>query len=238
MKKLRFFSILILIIGVFVFSLAMAKRDKDKVYKPTGYIIVSTETVTRPGGEPTLVNVWTRAVKKTGEWKEIIMGYTGNGNTQLQEVSGGADGVLKSHGSHNHFLSAWTPNPEEYYSTRFLKTSPEFVREEMVMGYKTYVLRSGPHADGSYTDRYFSPKIGSPQIKTVDYRPDEGMRVIESVSITIGEPPDDLVTAPQKPIIFDGLKDKIKQLEEAGRHDLAEGWRQQLIEGERIHNKK
>lgn len=248
MKRLTVFSTSVLFVGLLAFvGTTIAKKSKDKQYAPTGFTLFQTEAITLPGRDPMQVGVWVRIANLRGEWKHIIQRFRQDGTVSIQENVGTERGVYKilkrdkannagqSEGGTLELLSAWAPPDLSWYSTQSMRSTPGFVREERILAYTAFVIRSEDHGPGAWTERYYVPQLGPTWVKMVDYRPDDGYMIVEPVSVELREPDPSFIKAPGLPIGHTLMRQKIDDLKRKGKTDAAEGWKQQLMEHERAN---
>lgn len=235
MKKLRILSIIVLLAGLATFTIStMARKSKDKQYQPLGFTLIQTESLTLAEADPVQVGIWTRIANKRGEWKHTIQRFNEDGTISVQENVGTERGVYKVFREANgapaklELLSAWAEPDSGWYSSKFYRSSPDFVREEQILGYTAFVLRSETHGPGAWTEHYYIPKLGPTWVKMVDYRPDSETMTVEPVSIELREPRADFLKVPAFPVSYDSMREKIDNLQRSGRKEAAEAFRRQL----------
>lgn len=84
--------------------------------------------------------------------------------------------------------STFNPNKRKKFDTETLINHPQFVRQEMILGYQAYVLQLKTpegRVDNEFT---VIPQFESNPIKQVKYYENGGKRVVEPISIEMGEP--------------------------------------------------
>jgi len=109
-----------------------------------------------------------------------------------------------------------------------LRRSAQFVREETVLGYKTFVLRSSESETTEYDETYIAPALQGLSIKYVHISK-EGMEVIEPTKIEVGELEESIFTLPDYSINYAKFERKIQE-NEPFRPEIAEQMRRQLQE--------
>jgi hypothetical protein len=106
------------------------------------------------------------------------------------------------------------------------------LRDEVVQGYKTLVVRLAGETPNSFTELYHAFALQDFPIKTVSVT-DAGVLTIEPTKIEFGEPSDNDLAFPNLPVSYERFEQKIQALEESGRHDTAETMRRQLLDAKR-----
>jgi hypothetical protein len=106
---------------------------------------------------------------------------------------------------------------------------PNFLKDDWVKGYSTYVLRFQDE-DGGYSDMYFSPDLNNQPLKRVNVSA-QGVEVEEVFQIDLGDPDDRaFAPLPKWVVNYDLFKQKIAKMEEAGNHSAGAAMRQELDE--------
>ena len=241
LKDIRLVSIALLIAGVvsvaIVYALPQTKGGRTRHAK--GFTIVTKETITlsdskmqsRPQQADYVTTV--RYQKSDGTWKEVITASKLNGDVLRETISFGipGDGVYqidKASGQLN-FLSAMPPRE----TTSYVVISdghehPRFLKDDVVEGYKTYVLHYEIDHDGSYQDEYCAPDLDGYPIRTVKVAP-HGVSVTEMVQITMGDPDESVFASlPNSKVNYDHFKKKIAALDREGSHKATAAMRLDL----------
>lgn len=228
-------SVGVLLAGVLTAALAISSRN-SKAGEPTtteaakGFTMISTQIYTPTGGTPILGAVKIRYQWPNGDWKQVTTYYNREGDVANTDSGFGVVGrgvfqVNKEKGLRN-FLSGFS-NPTPSMSEEMLRQDPEFVREEVVLGFKTFVSRL-QQSDSEYTETHRNPGFGDASLKTL-FASRHGIEVIEPLAIYVGEPNKYLLDSlPDYPINYDAFKKKIEVTEQQGRPDVAEQMRAQL----------
>ena len=82
-----------------------------------------------------------------------------------------------------------------------LKSSPNFLRQEEVLGITAYVHRFVDPQDGlPMRDVYYAPEVGCQALKMIHYKEGVMERVTEAVSIDFGEPDASRFVLPNYPL--------------------------------------
>jgi hypothetical protein len=98
----------------------------------------------------------------------------------------------------------------------------------VVQGYNTYVLHYEVDKNGSYEEEYYAPELDNYPIRSVKVAP-YGVSTTEIVQITLGNPADDVFTSfPKGTVKYNAFKNKMKALEDDGKHEAADVMRRDL----------
>jgi hypothetical protein len=250
LRKLRLATLFVVLLGVtsiaaYKISIAQANKQANKQYPAVGFTITYVETDTPPGGAARVIGIQVRYQKANGDWKNVKTNLEADGTarTMITANRGGQGVAIKSDGTLS-YIGGTGGNFPEYYSEASLRSSPQFSREgEPVLGYKTFVLHSDLEGIGptlgkpAYIEWYLSPIIGSRPLKTVSMW-EEGFSVTEAVSITLGDPSDDVMSLPDLPISYEGFKKNIELYESRGQKERAQFHRSQLEKELQSNNRK
>jgi hypothetical protein len=176
----------------------------------------------------------TRYQKSDGTFKQERIYYNANGTVVKKDILFGVpgQGVFKLNNPQGplEFLSSMSPKDQaSYVRVDDGRSQPNFLREDVVQGYKTYVLRF-PDEDGGYFETYSAPELdGQPLRKVAVSR--GGVTIQEVAEITLGDPDDGVFgPLPNMLVSYDLFRVKITAMEEAGKHDAAEALQRQLDE--------
>ena len=238
-RRIRVFSIALFVTGVVSAVIVYALPPKGPTTRPAkGFTIVTKETIkmndpkaqANPRQSDYVIMV--RSQKSDGTWKEVRTSYKNDGKVIREHSAIGipGDGAFQDSGNGVlEFLSAM-PGTEVTSLVPIIDShsDPRFVREEMVQGYNCYVLRYEVDKDGSYEEEYYAPELNNYPIRSVKVAP-YGVSITEMVQITLGNPADDVFSrAAKKPVKYDAFKNKIKALEDDGKHEAANAMRRDL----------
>lgn len=238
-RRIRVLSIALFVAGVVSAVIAYALPQKGPKTRPAkGFTLVTKETIklndpkaqANPQQADYVITV--RSQKSDGTWKEVRTAYKTDGKVIREHTSFGipGNGVFKDSGKGElEFLSAM-PGTE---ITAFVPvvdghSDPKFVRDEVVQGYKTYVLHYEVDKNGSYEEEYYAPELDNYPSRSVKVAP-HGVSTTELVQITLGNPAEDVFTLlPRGTVKYDAFKNKMKALEEDGKHEAADAMRRDL----------
>ena len=236
---MRVLSIALFVTGVVSAVIAYALPQKGPQTRPAkGFTIVTKETIKlndpREQANPLQSDYVTtvRRQKSDGTWKEVRTAYKNDGKVIREHIGFGipGDGVFQDTGKGElEFLSAM-PGTEITSRVPIVDGHSDlrFVREEVVQGYNCYVLRYEVDKDGLYEEEYYAPELDNYAIRSVKVAP-YGVSTTEMVQLTLGNPADDVFTSiPKKPVKYDAFKNKMKALEDDGKHEAADAMRRDL----------
>lgn len=240
-RNIRLLSIGLLIAGLvsvavtFVFTQAKGGRNR----RAKGFTIVSKETIklndpkmqARPQQADYVMTV--RYQKSDGTWKEVITAYKSNGSVLRETTNFGIPGdgsyqFTKASGQLN-FLSNMPPKEvTSYVAVTDGREHPKYTRDEVVQGYKTYVLHYEIDKDGSYMDEYYAPDLDGYPIRAMKVSPN-GVSVTEAVEITFGDPDESVFASlPKSKVNYDHFKKKMDTLEQDGHREAAATMKREL----------
>jgi hypothetical protein len=235
MKKMPVFCFSVLAIGLTLFiTRAALTKSQDRQYQPAGFTLIQIEKVTPPGGETIQIGVWARMSNSRGEWRQTIQRFGRNGQISLEQTGGSERGVFKvikkdaKDGDKLELLGGWMAPQALWYSERYYKSMPGSVKEENVLGYKAYVVRNENKETGEWEEATYIPQLGPIFVKMTRFGPKSGTFVVEPVSITLGEPYNELIKLPNSPISYDLMQNKVDDLEQKGKPEAAQFWQGQI----------
>jgi hypothetical protein len=240
-KKFELLSLVLLVLGVVSVTVAYSfQRAKGIKYRPAkGFEIVTKETVTmnnpsmqsEPGQADYVITA--RYQKSDGTWKEVRTVYKSGDKVLREHIQFGIPGrgvfqVNKDHGVLD-FISSMQPKEEtSYVPINDGHDHPRFLKDELVQGYKTYVLHYVVGDDGSYQDEYHAPDLDGYPIKSFKFAP-YGSSFTEAIQITLGDPDESVFRSlPNWLVDYDLFKKKIQAIEDDGHHETSEAMRREL----------
>jgi len=235
--RIKFIATLLFIVGLVSAAVAYAvNRSNGVKLKPaTGFTLVTRETII-PNftGEPLELNyrVTTRHEKSDGTWKQVRSYYKSEGKSFREDIAFGIPGegvfqVDQNRGTLN-FVSGMGPKEQtSYVAVTDDHLHPNFLKDDVVLGYATHVLRF-PDQDGGYVDLYRAPDLNNRTIRKISVS-SKGISVVDAVQITVGNPEDKVFeNLPMWHVRYERFQDKVKGMEEIGKPDVAEAMRQEL----------
>ena len=239
MRTSRTIALLVLVVGLAAFLASSKGRKKARKYPSTGYTMLTTQTFyPEDGGEPQLQYSAVRYVTANGEWKWVSTHYHPDGGTQQNTLTSSAEGSyrLNRNDKELDFLGTRSTNPQpDWHDSGFLRSLPQYYRDDSHLGYEVIVHRRENQLTGGYYETYYAPAIGKIPVRTIDYRPGEGKYVTEAFKIELGEPDEELVKYPALSVNYDAMLLRIKSEEEAGNKELANRLRNQLESDKQKH---
>jgi len=238
-RRMQVLLIALFVTGVVSAVIAYALPPKGPKTRPAkGFTIVTKETIklndpkaqANPRQSDYVITI--RSQRSDGAWKEVRTSYKNDGKVIKEHTTIGipGDGVYQDSGKGElEFLSAM-PSAEV---TSFVPivdshSDPKFVREEVVQGYNTYVLRYEVDKNGSYEEEFYAPDLDNYPIRSVKVAP-HGVSTTDIVQLTWGNPADDVFTsAPKGTVKYDAFKNKMKALQDDGKPEAADAMRRDL----------
>ena len=239
--KFKLLAVVLLVGGVVSVTLAYSwQRANGPARRPAkGFTLITKETVTLkdPAAQAEARQadyvITARYQKSDGTWKEVRTAYKSSGKVLREDITFGLPGqgvfqVDKDQGV-LHYLSQMPPKEEtSYVAITDGHDNPRFSRDDIVQGYKTYVLHYVVADDGSYEDEYYAPDLDGSMIKSIKSSP-YGSSVTEAIQITQGDPDESVFgSLPDLVVNYDRFEKKIKAIEADGRHETAEALRREL----------
>ena len=238
-RRIRVLSLALFVTGVVSAVIAYALPPKGPKTKPAkGFTIVTKETIklndpkAQANPQQTDYVITVRSQKSDGTWKEVRTAYKNDGKVIKENTTFGipGDGVFQESGKGElQFLSAM-PSTEVTSLVPVVDghSDPKFVRDEVVQGYNTYVLRYEVDKNGSYEEEYYAPELDNFPIRTVKVAP-HGVSTTEMVQLTLGNPAEHVFTSvPKGQVKYDAFKNKMKAFEDEGHRDAADVMRRDL----------
>jgi hypothetical protein len=234
--RFRVLCIVLFLTGVVSAAVALTLHKTDtKKRHAKGFTIVTMETHTPMNGIAPSEMGYAITIKyhrSDGTWKQIRSYHAANGEVFKKDVGFGIPGTgvfrLDKERRALEFMSSMPPKEEtSYVQITNGHDDSHFVREDIVQGYATYVLRF-PETDGGFTELYYAPEFDNLPIRQVTVSAN-GVSLTEPIRIMFGEP-DDLVfgSFPKWVVSFEHFKEKISAMEESGNHEAAQAMQQQL----------
>lgn len=208
MKMQRKFLIGLLICGTAIAVFAAASAEL-KPRKKFAYTINFKATDYYEDGRAVQSYNEFRYVSSKGKWRSLRVFPEGHQMEQVAEMGRGVF-VVDHRAKKMFFLSPFSPDVIDPLSHR---KSPGFVREEYVAGYLTYVIRQN-NGEASI-DFYRAPEFNGEILKITVRRPGMPTRIIEPVSIALGEPSPESLAYTEYPVDYSrdlkkSLRDRIE----------------------------
>jgi len=238
----RLFALALFFVGLVSVAVAYSLKPSRSVAgiprHARGFTIVTKETITlaaeRQSDPKQADYVITKRYRKSdGTWKELKVAYKSGGEILKDQMTFGAPSrgafrVDKKNGNLVFLSSMPSKETTSYVQVTDGHEHPQFLRDDVVNGYKTYVIHDLVGDDGSYEDDYYAPELDGELIKSVKVAP-YGGSVTELVSIELGDPDESVFDAlPNLTVTYEEFKGKIEAMEANGEHATAESLRQDL----------
>jgi hypothetical protein len=241
-KKIRLLSISLFVVGVVSGAVAysLQRANGIKLRPAKAFTIVTKETITlndpkqaQPGQADYVLTM--RYQRSDGAWKEEKLSYNSRGEVLKKNTSFGMPdrGVFQVEEGQRklNFLSSMPPS--EVTSSVAITDGhddPRFSKDEMVLGYKTYVLHYSVDEDGSYEDEYYAPDLDGYPIRTVKVSP-HASSITEAIKIVFGEPDESVFSSlPDWTVNYDHFEKKIQAMDDDGQQETAQALRQDLAQ--------
>ncbi len=241
LTRFKLVSVGLFVLGLFSATVAVSlhRTNGTKFRHAKGFTLITKDTTIpfiphQPLPDESTYCMTTRYQRSDGTWKQVRTYYNANGQVVMKDIGYGipGSGVFKIDKTRGvlDFVSAMPPvERTSYVPIDDGHTQTNFLRDDSVAGYQTYVLRFADH-DGGYTDFYKAPELDGHAIRKVTVST-LGVSITEPIQIKIGDP-DNRVFAglPNWLINYDHFKEKISVMEEAGKHEAAQALRRDLDE--------
>lgn len=204
---------LVFVIGVIVFvnALAMRRAVSERKSFVVSYVVSKN-------GMP--VSFRTHVARATGEWKDTAYSV-GSGN--VRTLVGTPEAQYEVGPASVEFLQSTGPMQElqaldeSFRSADYHRSHPEFVREEYVAGFKTYVHRAVSGDDPeSWVESYYAPEFGLTSLKAVRHFSQSEVSVTEAISVQFRDVAEDEVALPRLPVKFDKAEQLQRDAEASG----------------------
>jgi len=149
----------VLVAGVVIATAAYAKKKQDDfTFPPKAHHVIYALWHMEKDGTKTFVAVRVRDVQESGAWREWAAGK-------------GPDGKDRA-STHEEPANSKYPGTNLYKSLAWFRSRPNFLREEMILGYRCFTLDTGE------SEQTFSQELGLTPLKYVS-----GDTVIEALKI-------------------------------------------------------
>lgn len=229
-RNMRILSLSVLLLGFVSIGLAYTLRPAP----PQDILIVSHKSFTPPGGTPQLTGRSERFVKADRSFVEIQTGLLPDGKvskstTMFSQVGKGVFRVDEKNRTLS-FVSDFAGDKAQP-SAEVLRNSPNFVREDTLLGHKVLVMRQTDD-NGGYAESYHAPALQGALLKLVLAKED-GTTIIEASEVKIGAQPNSPAATfipPDYPVNYDFFEQKIQAVERT-QPAVADKLRQQSDEG-------
>jgi hypothetical protein len=239
--RFKIISVAVFILGLVSVALAftLQQTNAPRMKPAKGFTLRSRDVValTTPrqsGPNEIAYSEAVRYQKSDGTFREVQRYLNVNGKILKKKIlvgipSQGVFGIDLPAGTLS-FLSAM-PSKDK---TSFVQVTdgrdhPNFLKDDWVKGYSTYVLRF-PDKDDGYTDIYYSPDLNNQSLRRVNVS-SQGVAVEEVFQIELGDP-DERAFAPLPKwlVNYDLFKQKIAEMEKAGNPAAALALQRELDE--------
>lgn len=230
-NRFKTLSISIFLLGAvtagYAYSMKLAQQRRAAV----AFTMTSKQTATLVDGTAAGGITEVRYQRSDGSWKLVRTYFGPDGKMLKEDIGFGQTGRGVFHvGKENkalQFLSQMEAQPINKVAYDRHKDE-KFVREDIVLGYKTEVLRFTQDDGSGYTDEYFAPALQGLPIKSVTVN-SRGTSVNEPTQIKLGEPPESEFTSLSDwPVKYDFYQDKIRTAEGRGEHETVKQMREVL----------
>jgi hypothetical protein len=231
--KFKVISVAVFGLGLLSVGLAFSVQKSDGKRPRRGFMLVMKQTtVPSDGTKFDGYAITVRYQKSDGTWRQVRTYRNAAGKILKKDIGVGVPGqgvfkVNREQGTLDFLSSMPSKKDASYVSIYDGRKDPNYLKDDWVAGYKTYVLRLFGD-DGGYTDLYYAPDLDGQLIKMAAVTP-YGVSVEEPIEIKLGDPDDRVFgSLPKWLVKYDHFKEKIATLEEKGKS--AEALRQEMAE--------
>lgn len=219
MRFLKMIPLLVLMAGAIIYVGKLKASHSAPPLPKRGFTIQYNVKATH-GDLTYMTGSEIRLVSENGNFKSTLTQVGYNGTVLTHTTIGDANGVYGLSKGQLELISGPSDGAAENYyrSEEFLRTHPNFVRKEQVMGYDCYVIRQGD--EHGYTEEYYSPVFGATSLKQIK---DDGQErwALEAVFIDLNEPDSVLLKKPEKEVEFNIINDNIDEAKRLGNKERA-----------------
>ena len=203
------------------FALGGQAGSQDDTFQPRDYLSISIETAREGSTKPVkLKSVRVRFAKADGQWKQYLVSPSG----RVAIYRAKPDGIYFGEPGNMYLTNEFRKPPAVFHSAKFLRSHKQFVREESLLGYRTYVIRGERGKDG-YTEMHMSAEFGIMPVKRVTHLPTGQESVTEAVKIEFIETTDKMLNDEGLEPLNIYLTKGIEAVAAQGRSALAEEMR-------------
>lgn len=137
-----------------------------------------------------------RYQKADGSWRKE---YVCNGQNKVAFSQPG-HGVFSVDDRNRKLLYVGAPK-STVLTEEMLRSEPGFVSEQMILGYKTFLIHSDSVESGESDDFYICPALQGYALKRIERNKNGTMNVHEVTRVILGEPPENLFNSlPSYPV--------------------------------------
>lgn len=236
--KHRTISLTVFFLGVATVTFAYFTSQPTANYVSTGFTLTSRMTFI-PAGSNTaqITGSRVRYQKSNGSFKQITTYLKADGTPDktitLVGVLGRGVFEFADNAQNMEFISPMRAQIPIMSEAEIRNTHHHnMLRDEVVLGHKTLVVRLPGETSKAFTELYHAFALQDFPIKTVNLTY-AGVLTIEPTKIELGEPSQNDLALPNLRVSYERFEQKIEAMESSGRHDTAETMRQQLLEAKR-----
>ena len=240
-RRLRILSIVVFVAGVvsatLAFSLHPAKGHRLRPAR--GFTIVLKETISlndpKWQAEPKQADyvITTRYQKSDGTWKEVRTAHKSDGRVLRKHIQFGIPGrgvyeIDRERLTLKFISSMPSKETTSYVPITDGRDHPLYLKDDVVQGYRTYVLHYIVDKDGTYEDEYYAPELNNHHIRGFKWAP-YGHSETEMLSVKLGDPDDSVFSSlPQWSVEYDQFEAKIQALADEGKRETAQALQREM----------
>jgi hypothetical protein len=196
------------------------------------FTMQSTQTSYNIGGDGPYLNATrVRYQKSDGSWKESATYYNRDGSARSSTTTLGITGLgVFEINNNSKTLTFLGPKKHSMHveDEKSLRSDPEYVRDDLVLGFKVMVQHSLSGSD--FDDVYRAPELGGAIVKIVSGSvTGKGYTVIEPKTIERGEPSESFAV-PDYPFVYSFYEAQIEKEDNRGNKDVAAKMRQVIVQ--------
>ncbi|HEX5703136.1 MAG TPA: hypothetical protein VFX97_08055 [Pyrinomonadaceae bacterium] len=174
---------------------------------PAQGFTVHTRDIVDPGdGRPTFIAATSiRYQKADGSWRQDRTYMNGRTDVGFKLAGKGVFRVDEGNKKLDYLSSA----DQNHFHEDRARQDPGFVREETILGFKTFVVRKELAATGEITEYYICPALQGYMMKVVIKSKSGWTNTFEATKVELGDPPEHLFTSlPNYEVDYENFKQK------------------------------
>ena len=229
----KFAAVGVFLLGIITVVVGYTERSANiqTAKSPTSFRVVYHQYMEDADGKHNIQAITERVQQSNGEWKEIVSYLNpkdGSVDKRVEKFALNGRGLFKVDEQNKKlvFLGLRPETPNVPSSTDF-KNSPDFVREDSLLNYQTFVLRHKID-DSNYTESFIAPSLQGVPLKIV-FAAEKNRTVIEAVSIeSVEDSPSLIASMPDYPVDYGSFEKSINAMEKIGNTEISERMKQEL----------
>ncbi|HYY56108.1 MAG TPA: hypothetical protein VE842_02195 [Pyrinomonadaceae bacterium] len=190
MKIIKSKPSLLITIAVILAAVSCAYAlQTQRPNKIKGVTVTSRRYEQKPDGTIVERGMQTTYISARGSWRTVKTAPNGNIEQLLvaDPVRGGVFSI-DTNKREAARLAGFTPKESSYFDADGYRNNPQFAGEETLLGFKGFIQRVTTPEGKVESELTFIPEFDTLPVKEVHYLADGSKRIVEPVSISVGEP--------------------------------------------------